>query len=234
MGSEGMKHPIIFCDFDGTITAKDNIIATIAHFNPPGWNAIVDDIISGNKSIRQGVGELFALLPSEKQSEIIQYAVGNASIRSGLKELLNYCELHGIQFLVTSGGMDFFIHPLLASFKLEPERIYCNHADFSEEFIRIDWPHPCDEECPNQGCGMCKTTIIRKYPEDQYVRILIGDSITDFEAAKLADIVFARSHLIHQCEQLGVSYEPFETFHDVVKRLDDILTADGLEVSSKP
>ena len=31
---------IIFCDFDGTITENDNIIAIIRHFNPPGWEPI--------------------------------------------------------------------------------------------------------------------------------------------------------------------------------------------------
>jgi 2-hydroxy-3-keto-5-methylthiopentenyl-1-phosphate phosphatase len=236
MGREGMmkKRPIIFCDFDGTITEKDNIVATIAHFNPPGWQPIVDDIIGGHKSIRQGVGELFSLLPSSKKEEVISYSVGNAVIRAGFQELLQYAKEHEIHFLVTSGGIDFFIHRLLAPFPIDPEDVFCNTADFSGEHIHIDWPHPCDDVCPNQGCGMCKTTIIRQYPAEQYIRILIGDSVTDFEGAKLADIVFARSHLITRCEEISVPYYPFETFHDVVRQLEDLLPAKQMEESNHP
>jgi 2-hydroxy-3-keto-5-methylthiopentenyl-1-phosphate phosphatase len=236
MGREGMmkKQPVIFCDFDGTITEKDNIVATIAHFNPPGWQAIVDEIIGGHKSIRQGVGELFSLLPSSLQEEVISYSVGNAVIRAGFQELLQYAKQQHIRFLVTSGGIDFFIHRLLAPFAIAPEDIFCNKADFSGKQITIDWPHPCDEGCPNQGCGMCKTTIIRQYPPEHYTRILIGDSVTDFEGAKLADIVFARSHLITRCEEIGIPYYPFETFHDVVRQLEHLSPAEQMEGSKNP
>ena len=36
------KERIIFCDFDGTITVNDNIVAIMKHFNPEGWEGIVE------------------------------------------------------------------------------------------------------------------------------------------------------------------------------------------------
>lgn len=217
-----MKRPVIFCDFDGTVTEKDNIVATIAHFDPPGWKTIVDDVVQGRQSIRRGVGELFALLPSSRREEIVDFSVRNATIRAGFRELLEFCRQEDIEFLITSGGIDFFVHPLLAPYPIDKERIYCNRGNFAGERVLIEWPHSCDEHCPNQGCGMCKTTVIRRYPADRHLRILIGDSVTDFEGAKLADIVFARSHLIERCRELGVPYHPFETFHDVVRKLNQL------------
>jgi 2-hydroxy-3-keto-5-methylthiopentenyl-1-phosphate phosphatase len=213
------KQPVIFCDFDGTITENDNIVAIMKHFQPPGWENIVDQIIGRKISIREGVGALFALLPTANQEEIVRFAIENAIIRQGFKELLDFCEDHGIPFYVTSGGIDFFVYPLLQPFALQPEQIYCNQSDFSGETIRIVWPHPCDELCDND-CGMCKTKIIRSYGSDQYFRILIGDSITDFEGAKLADLVFARSHLLERCAETGIPYVPYETFYDVIKHLE--------------
>jgi 2-hydroxy-3-keto-5-methylthiopentenyl-1-phosphate phosphatase len=68
---------------------------------------------------------------------------------------------------------------------------------------------------------MCKATIIRRFPQDRYKRILIGDSVTDFEGAKLADIVFARSHLIELCEKLELPFYPFETFFDIIAQLEE-------------
>lgn len=212
------RQPVIFCDFDGTITNNDNIVAIMKHFDPPGWTDIVSRILDRSISIREGVGAMFNLFPASRKDEIVRYSIENAVIRPGFPELLDYCREHGIEFYVTSGGIDFFVYPLLAPFPIEPDHIYCNGSSFDGETIRIEWPHPCDEHC-KVDCGMCKTTIIRRFPADRYERILIGDSVTDFEGAKLAELVFARSHLLDKCEELGIPYIPFETFHEVTNAL---------------
>ncbi|HUC90700.1 MAG TPA: 2-hydroxy-3-keto-5-methylthiopentenyl-1-phosphate phosphatase [Paenibacillus sp.] len=214
------KARVIFCDFDGTITVNDNIVAIIRHFNPDGWEAIVDDIVAQRKTIREGVGELFRLLPASMQKEVVEYAIGNAVIREGFAELLRFCRYESVEFYVTSGGIDFFVYPLLERFGIPRDHIYCNASDFTGERIEILWPHPCDEHCAND-CGMCKTTIMRRFPADRYERILIGDSVTDFEGAKQADVVFARSHLIDKCEELGVPCLPYESFYDVIDALEE-------------
>lgn len=213
-----MKRPVIFCDFDGTITESDNIVAIMKHFDPPGWQDIVKRILDHTMSIREGVGRMFELLPASRADEVVRFVVDNADIRAGFPELLRYCKDNNVEFLVTSGGIDFFVHPLLAPFQIPRENIFCNGSDCAGERIRILWPHTCDDDC-DADCGMCKTTIIRRYPPDRYYRILIGDSVTDFEGAKLADLVFARSILEQKCRELGIPFVPYETFHDVVRHL---------------
>ncbi|KEQ27266.1 2-hydroxy-3-keto-5-methylthiopentenyl-1-phosphate phosphatase [Paenibacillus tyrfis] len=215
------KQRVIFCDFDGTITVNDNIVAIMKHFQPEGWDTLVNQVISKEITIREGVGRMFALLPTSRRQEVVDYAIGNVTIRSGFRELLDYCKQEDILFLVTSGGIDFFVYPVLSSFVIPKENIYCNASDFNGTHIRILWPHSCDAECDND-CGMCKTRIIRSYPRESYERIMIGDSVTDFAGAKLADTVFARSHLIELCQELGLNYYPFEDFHDVIKRLEEM------------
>lgn len=213
------RPPVLFCDFDGTITLSDNIVAVMQHFNPEGWENIVMDIVAEKKSIKQGVGEMFALMPSSMKEEVTSYILTNAGIREGFAELLEWCRKHDVPFYVTSGGIDFFVHPLLAPFGIPADHIYCNGSDFTGERVTITWPHTCDENCDND-CGMCKTTVIRRFPEDEYFRILIGDSVTDFAGAKLADLVFSRSHLTDKCRELGLPHIPFETFHDVIHHLN--------------
>ncbi|MDQ1913024.1 2-hydroxy-3-keto-5-methylthiopentenyl-1-phosphate phosphatase [Paenibacillus sp. GD4] len=215
------KKRIIFCDFDGTITVNDNIVAIMKHFKPEGWDTLVDQVISKQISIREGVGRMFALLPTSMKQEVIDYAIGNVTIRAGFQELLDYCRKEAITFLVTSGGIDFFVYPVLSEFAIPKENIYCNGSDFGGDRIRITWPHACDSHCSND-CGMCKTTIIRSYPAEEYHRILIGDSVTDFEGAKLVDTVFARSHLVQMCEELGLPYDKYEDFYDVINRLEEM------------
>ncbi|QAY66118.1 2-hydroxy-3-keto-5-methylthiopentenyl-1-phosphate phosphatase [Paenibacillus protaetiae] len=212
------KKRIIFCDFDGTITVNDNIVAIIQHFNPPGWEAIAQQVLDQQISIQEGVGRMFRLLPASLQAEVVDFGISNVRIRDGFEELLAYCKEQDIEFYVTSGGIDFFVYPVLERFGIDTSHIYCNGSDFTGEFIEITWPHPCDEHCTNH-CGMCKTTIMRRFPADRYERIIIGDSVTDFEGAKLADVVYSRSHLTAKCSELGIAHTEFETFHDIIADL---------------
>lgn len=218
-----MGRPVIYCDFDGTITEKDNIIAIMKEFAPPEWDALKDEILSQKISIQEGVGKLFALLPSSLKDEIIQFALKQAVIRDGFKELLQLTKDEEIPFYVVSGGIDFFLHPILAPFGPFSE-IFCNGADFSKNKIEILWPNDCDENCQN-GCGCCKPSVIRKLKGTDDFTIVIGDSITDLEAAKQADFVFAREYLAEKCDSLGIPYHKFETFYDcieVIKKLKGV------------
>jgi 2-hydroxy-3-keto-5-methylthiopentenyl-1-phosphate phosphatase len=214
------KRIAVFCDFDGTITEKDMIIAIMEKFGAPGWEQIGDRIMNREISIRRGVGQMFAGIPSERREAMTDYALEEAVVRPGFREFLEYCEMEGIVLRVTSGGIDFFVLPILEPFFDDPESIYCNGSDFSGPYVQVVWNHPCDKECGND-CGLCKPSILRQYPRDTFWRIVVGDSITDLEAAKMADLVVARSLLLRKCEELGLPHRPFETFYDVVDAIQE-------------
>src|SRR4029077_1001695 len=95
----------VFCDFDGTITERDMIVTICEKFCPPGWEKIKEDILTRKKSVRQGVAELFALIPSSKKSEIIQYARDVMRLRAGFQEFLEFCKRNGLTLIVCSGGI---------------------------------------------------------------------------------------------------------------------------------
>lgn len=215
-----MTRKIIFCDFDGTVTEKDNIVAIMEEFAPDGWQQIVNDILHENISIREGVGKLFSRISSDKKEEIIEFVLTRSKIRDGFQEFIDFTKQESIPLYIVSGGIDFFVHPVLKD-KLNPEQIICNHSDFSEEQIKITWPNKCDGLCQND-CGCCKPSFIRKVDNQfsDYQKIVIGDSITDLQASKLADVVFARDYLIEKCEENNIRYTPFETFFDVIHALE--------------
>ncbi len=212
-----VRNPMIFCDFDGTITNSDNIIAIMKKFAPEEWDDIKNKVLSQEVSIKDGVGKMFALLPSKQKKDITEYIIDHAEIREGFKEFVAFTKKEEIPLYIVSGGIDFFVEPLLKGL-VEDEHIYCNGSDFSGEKINILWPHTCDSECEND-CGCCKPSIIRKLAEPGTYKIVIGDSITDLEAAKLADQVIARDFLIEKCEEHAIAFSPFETFYDVMEIL---------------
>lgn len=208
------KKQIIFCDFDGTITEKDNIVQIMKQFGPPGWEVLKDQVLSQSISIKDGVGKMFNLLPSSLKDEIVDFVLTNAKIRDGFKEFVHFAKEQGIPFYVVSGGIDFFVHPMLKDLGIN-SGIFCNESDFSGETINILWPHSCDVNCANQ-CGCCKPSIIRNFPEEKYERVVIGDSITDLAAARIADMVYARSFLLEKCLEEDLPHAPFETFYDIL------------------
>ncbi len=63
--------------------------------------------------------------------------------------------------------------------------IYCNASDFNDKQIKIIWPFSCDSNC-SKDCGICKPTIFRSLSTTDYMKVVIGDSITDLAIAKLA------------------------------------------------
>ena len=215
-----MKKPIIFCDFDGTITKSDNIISIMKQFAPPEWEKVKDDILSQKVSIQEGVTTLFSLLPSSKQKEITDFILQKAEIREGFANFISFVKESGIELYIVSGGIDFFVLPLLKEF-VEEELVFCNESDFTGEKIKIIWPHSCDKNCKN-NCGCCKPSLMRKLAKVGDMTIVIGDSITDLQAAKIADKVVARDYLKEKCRELNIQFEPFDTFYDVIEILKRI------------
>ncbi|MCG3055934.1 hypothetical protein KZ287_27590, partial [Escherichia coli] len=72
----------IFCDFDGTITNSDNIIAIMKKFAPSEWEAIKDDVLAERVSIQEGVGKMFSLLPISLKEEIVSFILSSSEIRT--------------------------------------------------------------------------------------------------------------------------------------------------------
>ncbi|MGS2776624.1 2-hydroxy-3-keto-5-methylthiopentenyl-1-phosphate phosphatase [Robertmurraya sp. GLU-23] len=213
------KKIAVFCDFDGTITEKDNIIAIMKRFAPPEWEALKDAILSERISIREGVGKLFSLLPSSKKEEIIKYAIENVKIREGFPDFVKFLKEQDIPLYIVSGGIDFFVYPILQAYG-PFSGVYCNAADFSGEYINILWPNACDEQCQND-CGCCKPSIIRGLKEDFY-KVVIGDSVTDLQAAKQADLVIAREFLLEKSKEYGLNHREFVDFYDVIKHMSKV------------
>jgi 2-hydroxy-3-keto-5-methylthiopentenyl-1-phosphate phosphatase len=219
------RAPIIFCDYDGTITEEDVIQMVMRTFAPPEWKEIVADILDHRTlSINDGLKQLFALLPSAQRDDITNYVKTHVRFRSGFDDLLAFCAAHEIPFLVVSGGVDFLITPMLERLSA-PLELYCNHAHFEAEYIHIETPWAPESCEPCQQCACCKIRILDKYDPDQYYRITIGDSLTDLGMTERADLAFARARLLDYVLDRQLPVTRFECFSDVQAVLASRLVA---------
>ncbi|MBI1858407.1 MAG: MtnX-like HAD-IB family phosphatase [Candidatus Melainabacteria bacterium] len=210
---------VIFSDFDGTITKRDVIVMIMEKFAPPPWEIIKDKILYERSiTLKEGVEKLFKLIESKKKQEIIEFVKHEVKLREGFKDFLDLCNSKNIDFNVVSGGLDFFVEPVLESFK-DKIKIFCNKGNFASEKISIDYKY-LPKNCMLCGdCGCCKIEIIENYPKHAYTRILIGDSLTDLAASKVVDLVFARGDLIKYLKEENISYIPYNNFFEVKEQL---------------
>lgn len=209
----------IFCDFDGTITEGDNIVTLIKRFASPSAKELTSDVLSGKISIREGVEKMFSTIPSTKKEEMTKFVTENTIIRDGFQDFIPFVKQNHFDLKVVSGGLDFFVHPILRDY-LPSSDVLCNRTDFSGEHVKIHWDYSCDEHCSND-CGMCKPTVMRKFSDASDFIIVIGDSITDLQIAKEANLIFARDFLKEKCEELNLSYIPFTNFYDIQTALNE-------------
>ena len=154
------------------------------------------------------------------KTEIVEYAISNAIIRDGFDEFVSYCKEQRITFLITSGGIDFFIYPLLRDVRDSRVIIFIAMPALSKGRTLRFYGRIRVMRIARLIAACAKQASFALMIPQRYERIIIGDSITDFEGAKLVDTIFARSHLIERCEQLGYAYHPFETFFDIIKQLE--------------
>jgi 2-hydroxy-3-keto-5-methylthiopentenyl-1-phosphate phosphatase len=207
----------IFCDFDGTISMNDMIGQILLHFAPEAARPIIDRVVSQTVCVKEGVEQMFALLPSSRYEEMVQFAVATTKLRPGFASLVRSVIGRGGRFVVVSGGFDFFVLPALAGVHGLVD-VHCNRLDTTGPFLRVVWDTLCDTSCDG-GCGLCKPTLLRRLRRSGVPVMAIGDGVTDVKLARLADGVFARDKLVQVAEREGIPYTPFETFFEIEQAL---------------
>ncbi|TDY46298.1 2-hydroxy-3-keto-5-methylthiopentenyl-1-phosphate phosphatase [Alicyclobacillus sacchari] len=210
----------VICDFDGTISQRDMITAIMERFVPKESRPIIDAVKAGRQTVKEGVEAMFELIPSNHYDEVARYAQEHTQVRRGFPQFIHTCVQLGWKLSVVSGGFDFFVMPVIHKFSTDAVDIYCNHLDTSGPRLRVQWSHPCDQACEG-GCGLCKPSVIRQRVHSGDGVIVIGDGVTDFKAAKMADFVFARAQLLKLVEERRIPHLPFATFDDIIAAIDD-------------
>jgi 2-hydroxy-3-keto-5-methylthiopentenyl-1-phosphate phosphatase len=83
---------------------------------------------------------------------------------------------------------------------------------------RLEFPHE-DRCCACSSCGVCKQAPIKDAKYAGRTTVLVGDGASDYKAALLADIVFAKSTLAAWCDRNGIDFVSFSTLRDVLDAL---------------
>jgi 2-hydroxy-3-keto-5-methylthiopentenyl-1-phosphate phosphatase len=216
----------VFIDFDGTITKQD---VGNAFFSRYAGRGQYDEMLREYKNERISAQECFrrgiAAVGKLNRDETARF-VRSQQIDPSFKDFVVFCKEKGIEFHVVSDGLDFYINEIFAANGIQGVSVFSNVLELlpanshGESDLRLSFPY-ADAVC--QRCACCKRNVILTHAGDEDIIAYIGEGYSDQCPAQYADIVFAKDVLQTFCQRENISYYLYDSFNDVVGRLNGLL-----------
>lgn len=213
--------PIVFVDFDGTITANDVGYEMFSKFTSAATEPFVTEYRNGRIDSLECLSKECDIWNRKPPpvDEVVRY-VRQQPIAGGFDRFLEYLRELNIEITVLSEGFDFYIDSILESNGLADLKRITNSADYRDGRLHPRFPY-FESGCGR--CSNCKGYHIRKISRPEQSVVYIGDGHSDAHAADNSDIVFAKSHLEKYMVENGRGFIPFSDFHAVLGPLQDII-----------
>jgi 2-hydroxy-3-keto-5-methylthiopentenyl-1-phosphate phosphatase len=197
---------IVFCDFDGTITIAETFVAMLKQFAPEVSAQLLPEIYAQRLTLRVGVRQMLESIPSASYPEIVEFT-RSQPIRPGFIEFLNFLQTEEIPLVVVSGGLQSMVEAVLAPYLDRIKAIHAIDLDTNSEYLQVRSRYEGGTEM------VAKAEIMATYNFEQ--SIAIGDSITDWNMALAASLVFARPPLTQYLDEQQKPYIPWQDFWDI-------------------
>lgn len=209
----------IICDFDGTITRQDTTDLVLERLADRRWAALQDAWLAGKLSGADCMTGQIALVGGS-QAEL-DAVLDSVQLDPGFAEFVAWCEAFGFPISIVSDGVDRFIDRILTRAGLDRVTATANRLEGEAGAWRLELPWR-ERDCA-AGSGVCKCAV--SAAGEARPMVYVGDGRSDFCVSARADIVFAKGALADHCAAHGRSYYPFDTFHDVRRRLTMLVGA---------
>ena len=214
----------IFIDFDGTVTQQD---IGNAFFRKCGGD-VCTGYVAAYRAGEISAKELFcseaAAIGEMDESMAMEFLRGQ-KIDSSFARFVEFCRLQNIEFYIVSDGLDYYISEILSCNGIEGVSFFANRIErvpAENGFVRLAVSFPYDDaECSR--CGCCKRNIMLTNAGEEDILVYIGEGYSDRCPVQYADIVFAKDELQKFCQDMNISYYLYNSFDDVVWRLDELL-----------
>lgn len=222
------KKPIVFLDFDGTITQRDAVDAILETFADPRWLEIEDDWKEGRIGSRECLAAQMHLVRATKDQ--VDALLDSIEIDEGFVKLLETCAARGVETHIISDGFDYCIDRILArpslnlKARLNGTRIFSSHLETDRDRWLVDFPS-FHQSC-GHGCATCKPAMMSLLNRHNAPTVFVGDGLSDKYAAAGADLVFAKDKLAAFCSEQQIAHRQYRNLADVAMQLDELLRSD--------
>jgi 2,3-diketo-5-methylthio-1-phosphopentane phosphatase len=229
-GERAARKPVVFSDFDGTITRLDVTDEILEKFAEPGWREVEEQWLRGDIGSKECFERQAALV--RVTAKQLNALIDSIPIDPDFPEFYRILKGWRLPFYIVSDSFDYVIRRVLKRAGADGElrngrHLFSTGMRLEGGRIRALFPHS-NHGC-NHGCATCKPAIIRRVRKKQQPVIFIGDGLSDRFAVEVADVVFAKHELLAYCRARGLACRAFETFGDVQKELAEMLAAGSFE-----
>jgi 2-hydroxy-3-keto-5-methylthiopentenyl-1-phosphate phosphatase len=197
---------IVFCDFDGTITLAETFVAMLKQFAPEVSTQLLPEIYAQRLTLRVGVRQMLESISSASYPEIVEFT-RSQPIRPGFVKFLDFLQNEEIPLVVVSGGLQGMVKAFLAPYLDRIKAIYAIDLDTTAKYLQVHSRYEGGTEM------VAKAEIMNTYNVEE--SIAIGDSITDWNMALAASLVFARPPLTQYLDEQQKPYIPWQDFWDI-------------------
>jgi len=206
---------LIQCDFDGTVTEQDVGFMMLDAYADGDWRQLLAQYREGKISVNYFNSHVFGMIKDDTPT-LLKFVEGKVKMRTGVRELIDYCRKKGFQFVIVSNGMSFYIQALLRDIGIENIEIFAAQTRFSSEGLDAWYEGPDG----NRLDDSFKDAYVRLFLRRGYRVVYMGNGISDVSPAKLAHHVFATGDLLAYCNGMNISCIPFVDLKDVVRELE--------------
>lgn len=212
--------PIIFSDFDGTITQADIIDQILTQLASPAWRKIEAEWMAGRMGSRECLSRQLALVNTTGRE--LRALIDAIELDPHFGDFYRSVRRKRTPFYVVSDGLDLVIRRVLR--RVGMRRPLRNGVDFFSSQLSIkrqglDVRFPYATVRCTHGCATCKPEIMERLRGNSNPVVYIGDGLSDRFAAAAADVVLAKGRLLAYCHEQGIPCTPFKTFRDVEEAL---------------
>jgi 2,3-diketo-5-methylthio-1-phosphopentane phosphatase len=230
MSDTSHKKPILFLDFDGTVSERDAIDAVLEAFADSSWLAVEEEWKAGRMGSRECLRAQMALVRASPRE--VNAVLDTIKVDRGFEALLKTCSRHRVPVHIVSDGFDYCIRRILArsghrvTEALSDVRVFSSQLKPEGESWRVEFPF-FTETCEH-GCATCKPAVIRRLNRGGAPTIFVGDGLSDRYAAESADFIFAKKRLADFCRERGIAHVAYEDLCKVAAYLESLLRADAV------
>jgi 2,3-diketo-5-methylthio-1-phosphopentane phosphatase len=201
--------PVLFFDFDNTLTDGDILDQVIERFSPDErWRDWEHDWAEGRlpaceclrlqiENLRVGRKALFDYLTSVRIDPAFSDIAGWAAARK-------------VEVIIVSDSFEPLIHHILDNNGIAPLPVFANALEFDADRLRPAFPY-ADPHCMRSANAKARHLL----PYRGHRIVFAGDGHSDLDAALAADVVFAKSTLARELADRSVSFQPFETLASI-------------------
>ena len=225
LGRAEGRAPALLTDFDDTAAAQNVAELLLNRFGAPTWTDVRQQFRSGKLSLKEyqeiTFREIQADLPAMQH-----YVKEHAILRPWFSELYRFCRSRDIPLAVVSQGLDFYILALLKRDGFGDVPIYAVDTSFQGGLISYHYNHAYPGR---ENEGNSKAFVVENFQQRGYYVVYAGDGMSDLEASRQADLVFAHRALARYCDEESIPYQPFQDFKPIFMAVRELhLNANGL------